>query len=172
MMSKLKNRFVLYIVIGYFIASWGVNGSINPLVYYQNIIKKEQIPVKISYGVNEITFDLQASSGKYPYLSFELDTLETFSLDVAIKEYPSEQTIVERDIVLYRGMNCIKLSSGNILHISISNTDLDKYELLLKNVMQTNFKKLNVFKPIEIWLFFIFMCVCYEGLNYLRKRYL
>ena len=171
-MSKLKNRIVLYIIIGYFIASWGVNGSLNPLVYYQNIINHEQIPVKISYEADEIVLDLQASSEKYPYVSFEFDPLDTFSLNITTIEYPSKHTIVERDFILYRGLNCIKLSSDDILRISISNIDSDKHEISLKNAMQSNYKKVNVFKAIEIWLFFIFLSVFYEGLNQLKKRYL
>lgn len=170
-MSKKRNKLIVYILIGYLIATGGVNHIINPVVYFQNIFSQEKYSVDIITEEQGLILQLPKSTWEYPYLSFEVVSTDKYTLNVGVEYYSETQEKEKSEYRIEKGINKLKLENKEYTTVIFEKKALENNNVVIRDVVQTGFPKVNLWKTVEIFFSFLLLAIFWEGTRYIKKRY-
>ena len=168
--SKLKailKRSVIFIIICYLLASWGVNGVINPIHYYRNIIMHEEEIIPVREG-NNIILDCSESREPFEYLSFRVT--DSYNIFFDIKVNTSAKDAAEMVVGVHQGLNTIKIPDDTGV-VMISADTMDENGVLWDAFVLSDHRKVDSAKMMEILVSMLLLLALWEGVQYIKNRY-
>lgn len=170
-MSKRRNKIVIYLIVGYLIATWGVNHILNPVVYFQNIFAREAYSANVVTDEGGVTIELPKSAEQYPYLSFTMSDSDDYTVNVQKREDVGENKGEKEEYTLDRGLNCMKIDSQGCTDIRISGEGYSKKHVVIEQICQTPYPKVNLWKTLDILISYVVLVVFWESTQYIKRRY-
>ena len=173
MLKTEKNnwlKWTIIMLICYLLASYGVNGIVNPAAYFKQAMQEE---VNIIYEEDVVFIKLPEDKGKYNYLNIELQDINMFETAVEVVfEYPGTKKL-QKELVLCNRKNSFALQElgEDMIGISFEKTDLDKYDIILKKALLSEEKQPDTLKMLEIWISFLGITGVYVFMQWIKKRY-
>lgn len=166
-----------YVVIAYLVASWGANGVIRPLHYFQYAtIKKAALEcISTEEGIvikRPQTADAQVTG----FLSFEVLHIKNNPGTLRLTVSCTDNAAKEAELKVWKGWNCVPLEQlygqdGGWESLLVPNNTLKSEELRLGQVFLTNCRNMDLGKTVYLFLSFLFLAALWEGVWWIRKRY-
>lgn len=165
-LQKRKNiyKLLFYVFLSYFVSTWGVNHTVNPLSYARQL-SAQVIPVQTFHDEEFLKIVLDDSE-KYPYLWINVTESNRFSQILSIQSEDGSATSIE----LSKGMNCLDIRSLST-NIQISQKELAATGTTLNDISISNEKYVNIRKTLSIFASFLFFSACWELVQWVKKRY-
>lgn len=170
-MSKKRNRVIVYVLIGYLIATGGVNRIINPVVYFQNIFSQEKYAIDMITEEQEIILQLPKSTQEYPYISFGIVSADEYALNVDVRYCSETQGEEKSECRIEKGNNKIKLKNNDCTAVIFEKKALENNHVVIGDAVQAGFPEVDLWKSVEIYISFWILVAFWEGTRYINKRY-
>ena len=169
--KKKSFKIIIYAVLVYLIATWGVNQVVNPVVYVQNIISQDKYAPVVEKREDTIVIQPTESLDKYPYISFKTNCKELYKLSVQLVCVKDSGETESRKIHLENGVNVIKAEQSDVVEIQLVGDAIKEYQPEITGVMQAPFPKVNWLKTLEVGIAFVVIIAFWEGLQYIKTKY-
>lgn len=170
-MSIKKSKIVIYLIIGYLIATWGVNRNINPVVYFQTMLSEQKTAVELMAEGNELSIRLEETAEDFPYVCFYVADSEEYSLKVGAREFVGEEEKISNVYSLERGWNRVRIQDKEATEVSFTSKNLEKNAAQIDKVYQTAFPMMDLLKTLEVYVSFIVLVVVWECIQYIKRKY-
>lgn len=175
-MLNIKNKWqnmvkkcIFYVVFSYLVASWGVNGVINPVHYYRNFAVQEQ-QLEASLDDTGLLVKWNQVDGGFKYLSFEVMDAKNFYNDILVNLYSGDELLECVSVEVYKGLNSLEIQE-NTTSISITSDVIQKNQLIMSGFTISEYKKVDTWKMTEVVFSMLFLIVIWECIQYIKKRY-
>ncbi len=170
-LKRKSLKIVIYAILVYLIATWGVNREVNPWVYIQNIIGQDKYSPVVETTEDAIVILPTESLQEYPYISLKMDCEEIYKVSVQMITVTEGGESQSEEISLENGVNVIKIHNPEIREIRLTGNGIKTYEPEIANVIQTPYVKVNLLKTLEVCLTFMAIFAFWEGLQYIKTKY-
>lgn len=170
--NRLKNflkKSLLYIVICYLLASWGVNGVVNPMHYYRNFTMQEK-SIDLLIDNQGIVVEWQENQDKFGYISFEVMDAKNFYNDTLVNVYSGDELLKSEVVELHKGLNSLEIQEKST-YVSISSDVVVKNQLILNDFVLSEYRKIDTWKMVEIFFSMIFLLIIWECIQFVKNRY-
>lgn len=167
-MKAIMKRGILYLFFCYLIASWGVNGVINPVHYYKNEVM-QSIEITAIWQDDVLMIDLTEYQEKFEYLSFIVLASEGFVWDITLDCSGEVERIITEAV--HQGLNSLQLPVEECSYIKIPIDVLEKNGAVLQNFVLSEYRKVDTLKMIEICLSLLLLLVFWECVQWIKDRY-
>lgn len=165
-----------YLVAAYLLASWGVNGVVNP-VHYIRCARMQIQMLEVSERGDGIVLRLPEGYGEkgLGVLSFRVTESEDYSFNLRLLGYPSDGDAQEADIKVWKGWNTVeldRLQSGKSWKEILVPKDVSEAEgLVLEDAGLSKWRKVDVGRAVYIFAAFLFLAVFWECVWWIKERY-
>lgn len=170
--NRMKNwgrKSLLYVVICYLLASWGVNGVINPMHYYRQFVMEEKAIDYISENKN-IILEWNEDREEYRYISFEVLDAKNLYNDIWVDIYSDDELLRRESIELHKGLNSLAIEDESV-YVSVSSDEITKNQLIIKEFVLSMYRKVDTWNMVEIFISMIFLLTIWECIQLIKNRY-
>lgn len=168
--NKLKyilKHGIFYVIVCYLLASWGVNGVINPMHYFREAVmyKEEIFPTE---DEKYLMIDLADKYESREYLSFLVSESDNIFFDIVLIASVEEpqKVIVE----VHQGINTLKIPEG-AGSIRVLRDTITQNGAVLNSYMLSEYRNVDSMKMMEIMISMLLLFGFWEAVQYIRKRY-
>ena len=163
----MVKKCIFYVVFSYLVASWGVNGVINPVHYYNaaTMDEKEIVP---SDEKEFWVLDTGKSKEQVRYLSFEILDAKNRYFDIKVGE--SDEELIKQNVEVHVGFNTIRISE-NRSSVYIGKNEIIANNAIINSYVLSEFPKMDLAKTIEIMFSIMFLLSFWEEIRYIRDKY-
>lgn len=164
-------KIILYSILVYIVATWGVNQVINPVVYVQNIIGQDKYEPVVETTEDTIIIQPTQDLKECPYVSFKMDCETQYKIEVQLEMLTATEEGESKKFFLENGVNVIKTDDPAVKEIRLTGKGIAEYAPEITKVIQAPYARVNLLKSLEICLAIIGIIVFWEGLQYIRTKY-
>lgn len=168
-LKKFIKKGLLYVIICYLLASWGVNGVINPIHYYRNLVMQEKL-IELPLNDKGLQLEWKGDAENFNYVSFEVTDAKNFYNDILVNVYSDDELLQSVTVKLYKGLNSLEIQE-NSTSISISSEVIEKNQLEISNFVLSEYRKVDTGKMIETFFSMLFLLIIWECIQYIKNRY-
>jgi len=158
---------LIYIMICYLIASWGVHGVINPLHY---IRKSNYEEVEIVDDGDYLWLDLSLTDFVEGYLSFDAYSAKRFFYEIEIEVTDENDKVEVLKCECQNGLNSLEISDGKEKKLRINKIDLDKNEVVLDKLDIGKNRRVDAVSMIYVMLSIFTLMFLWECVQYIKKK--
>lgn len=168
-----------YLMVAYLLASWGVNGVVNPMHYVKNAFMSVQA-VEIKEDAEKLILELPNDGDlEYRFLSFKAVS-QNYSLDLHILGYPQEkgaqgEAAQETVLRIWKGWNCIDLDkvqgARKWTRMNVTKHIEGTESITLETVELSEYKRMETGRMIYIMLSFLILAAFWECVWWIKERY-
>lgn len=179
--AKNKNeavwKWMCYVAGAYLLASWGVNGVLNPMYYVKSAWMCRQT-LEISECEDGILLEpvrnLQSDKLEYEdkmnFLSFRITQAESFSFDLQLLVYLQEETM-EMSVRVWKGWNTVSLNNKAGEKIVAVQAVPKSGAVVFADAKLSEHMWVDTGKMVCVWAFFLMLMVFWEGIWWMKERY-
>lgn len=172
--SSVKNKkilnWVLTVLVCLLLASWGVNGTINPMSYVKKADKTSlQVEEKEEYTVITLAENVTAKG----YLNVEVDEITPFMADIDVLYNYESKSQIKGKLSLGEGRNEIKISKlgESVENIAISHKKMTEEGIILGEIYYTEYRQTNIWTMLKIFASFVSLTVFWSMMQWIKNRY-
>lgn len=169
--KKKSFKIIIYAVLVYLIATWGVNQVVNPVVYVQNIISQDKYAPVVEKREDTIVIQPTESVEEFPCISFKINCDASYKFPVQLVCVKESGETESKTLSLENGVNTIKVEQPDVVEIQLAGNAIKEYAPEIKGVMQAPFAKVNWLKTLEVGIAFAAIFAFWEGLQYIKTKY-
>lgn len=186
MILKRKNKRTAvrkwsgYFLAAYFIASWGVNGIINPIHYLRQTVMAEY-PASFIEEAEGLVLKQPQGEAEMEFLSFQVKEANNYTSDLQLLGYTrtGKETIIH--VKLWQGLNSIELrkylsdtesdQDGMWEKIVVPRTSTESSGIVLDDVVLSEYRKTDTGRMLSTLASFLLMLAFWEGVWWMKGRY-
>lgn len=166
-----------YLAGAYLLASWGVNGVLNPMYYVKSAMMRRQT-LEISEcedgillePVRKVQSDKLEYEDKMNFLSFRIAQAESFSFDLRLLVYLKEETM-EMSVRVWKGWNTVSLNNKAGEKIVAVQAAPKSGDVVFADAKLSEHMWVDTEKMVCVWVFFLMLMVFWEGVWWMKERY-
>lgn len=172
--SELKNnkvvRWICCVIVCYLLASWGVNGTVNPLNYWE-----QGVSGIISTESSEEY--LMINLGDHPqeghYINLDVAEMNSFVISIEIVTGDSDNGKHKKTMNLNKGMNSWAIDKLNLEEgwIKIPMKALEKEQVQIEQIYWSENKQVDALAMIKVFFSFICLSVFRSFVSWIKERY-
>lgn len=179
---SLKNRkqaakCFCYVAAAYFMASFGVNGVINPMYYLRNVSEQTQ-ELKFWEDEGRLAIELpqeRVLKGQ-AFLSYQIEELEDFISVLPVYVCTEEGNDLKINMKSKKGWNWYNLSSilqdgKRIKALVLPRESVEIQGLQLKSVELSPYPKVDTARMLSLWMSFLMLVAFWECVWWMKERY-
>lgn len=159
----------------YLLASWGVNGVLNPMHYIHSTTMQRHV-LKIQEDAERFHIELPQDLGKEAsFLSFEVTDAQRYAFVLPLTGNASDGEAGPYSVDVWKGWNAIdleRLQDQSIWNkITIPKILPESGEIMLDTVILSKYRKMDTKKMLYIFVSFLFLAAFWESVWWIKERY-
>lgn len=162
-------KWAVYLLAAYLLASWGVNGVVNPMHYF-NRAQRNMLHVEKKEDGLVIELPADSKSGS-SYLSFWVTQAKEYSSRLKLSGYPAQGGMQEMEIPLWKGWNVAELGAYEWDHILIRKDEMEQKELVIEEVGWSARRIPDTERMLSVFVSFVLMAAFWECVCWVKDRY-
>ncbi len=166
-----------YLAGAYLLASWGVNGVVNPMHYVKSaFMSRQTMEISEREGgillepVQNAQTDRSEGADHMNFLSFRIAQAESFSFDLQLLVYLQEETI-KMSVRVWKGWNTVSLNNQAGEKIVAVQAAPKSGGVVLADAKLSEHLWTDTGKMVCVWTFFLMLMVFWEGVWWMKERY-
>lgn len=166
-----------YLIGAYLLASWGVNGVVNPVHYFRNMdMKIQELELSECAEGMEILLPQDSRWDGSGFLSFLAAESEDHSFRLRLVGYDAQGAGREINMKAWKGWNSLDLAEaagpGNQwVKIIVPGDALASEGLVFGGAGISEYRKVSTGRTAYIWAAFLFMAAFWECVWWIKERY-
>lgn len=172
--SELKNskiaRWISCVIVCYLMASWGVNGTVNPMNYW----KQGKTGIISTENLDEyLVIDLGEQIRKGEYINLDVSEMNSFMIPIDVLTGSADKGNQKKTMNLSRGMNSWSIDELDAAEgwIKISLKTLEKEQVQIDQAYWSEYKQIDGLAMVKVFLSFICLAVFYSFVSWIKRRY-
>lgn len=172
--SELKNnkmvRWICCAAICYLLASWGVNGTVNPVNYWN---QGEKDLLSTEWADEYLRIDVKEQLQKGGYINLNISEMNSFMISINVVTGSSELENQKQTLRLSKGMNSWTISELNAEEgwIKIPLKTLEKEQVQINQIYWSECKQVDGTAMLKVFSSFICLLVFYSFVSWIKGRY-
>lgn len=170
-----------YFAAAYLLASWGVNGVVNPMHYVRNVTMKQMELQETGQTIEQtigqkkgqedsLVLTLPPKTETYDFLSFQIVQSKEYSFHMVIAGETPNGSVEEMDIKVWRGWNTVDISKKQWNKIYIrQGTGSEKLEF--ESFLLTQYRKADIGKMLSVMASLAVLSAFWESVWWIKKKY-
>ncbi len=169
-------KWLGYLIAAYLVASWGVNGVVNPVHYLRNAGMKEEA-LKVTESTEGFVIGLTEDYGKKEaaFLSFKIMKAKDQSFQLSLFVHMEQGKVLQKSYQVWKGWNSIEIgmfqNEDLWKEIVVPKEAVSLEELNLEDVSLTEYQKHDVKRMVYIFISFLFLAAFWESVRWIKERY-
>lgn len=160
-----------YLIILYVLASWGVNGVINPVHYLRNAQMKI-CGVEPLAREDGLAIDLSSGGDNgLKYLSFYIAQADEYSFTLRLSGSVGGGEVQEKEAVVWKGWNSLDLREYPWKEAVVPDDLVQQAGILFENVQLTGYQKVDTERMLSVFGAFCVMAVFCECMRWVKEHY-
>lgn len=171
--SELKNnkivRWICCILVCYLLASWGVNGTVNPVNYWK---QGESGIISTEYSEEYLVIDLKDQLQKAEYINLNISQMNSYMISIDVVTGVTDKGN-QKKMNLDRGMNSWAIDKLDTEEgrLKIPLKTLEKEQVQIGQIFWSEYKQVDGLAMIKIFVSFIFLSVFYSFISWIKRHY-
>lgn len=165
---KAVRKWSGYFVAAYVIASWGVNGIVNPIHYLRQTVMQEQT-VRFVEETHGWALEKPQNGEGMNYLSFQVKDAKTYAAKVQLLVYAKTGEARTIYVKLWRGLNSIDLQLWE--KVVVPQTQVASTGIVLEDVVLSEYRQVDTGRMVSVMASFLLLLAFWEGVWWMKGRY-
>jgi len=173
--KRLLVKWLEYMAAAYLLASWGVNGVLNPFHYIHSITMQRHV-LEIQSDAERFCIELPQDLGtEASFLSFEVTDAQRYAFALPLTGSTSDGEAGPYSVDVWKGWNTFdlaRLQDQSVWNkITIPKIPPESGEIMLDTVILSKYRKMDTKKMLYIFVSFLFLAAFWESVWWIKERY-
>lgn len=163
-------KWLIYIIVSYLLASWGVNGVVNP-VHYVRAASMQVTELEAEETADGVSIALPETGLEGGVLVFEITASKDYKFKLKVVGVPEAGEHETMTIEACRGTNSVNLIDNSWVSVLIPVDSVKQQEIDIDDVRLSEYRSVSLGRMLYIFAVFLLMLTFWEAVQWVKKRY-